>query len=210
MKEEETLEPTWVHSSCFQGAARRGRRSPNQAGQDPGVQAPVTFQFLVEGGVGMYSSSDSKRFCSLVSLGSLNRVIKLCWKNRPRGPVQPSHRGFHEAPWWALSQMQTFFQALCRGGRGLPELVLKEGWGVWEGTVRAAVRLGRGVPSPPLGEAGRSWSLPVPYSPCGCPASQGTPWSAEGRSAHGGAAPWQSEAFFVILSILSLLHQESL
>ena len=78
MKEEETLEPTWVHSSCFQGAARRGRRSPNQAGQDPGVQAPVTFQFLVEGGVGMYSSSDSKRFCSLVSLGSLNRVIKLC------------------------------------------------------------------------------------------------------------------------------------
>ena len=76
--------------------------------------------------------------------------------------------------------------------------------------MRAAVTLGRGVPSLPLGEAGRSWSLPVPYSPCGCPASQGTPRSAEGLSAHGGAAFLQREAFFVILSILSLLHHESL
>lgn len=80
MKEEETLEPTWVHSSCFQGAAWSGRRSPGQAGQDPGVQAAgaCDLSVLGRGGVGMYSSSDSKRFCSLVSLGSLNRVIKLC------------------------------------------------------------------------------------------------------------------------------------
>ena len=31
--------------------------------------------------------------------------------------------------------------------------------------MRAAVTLGRGVPSPPLGEAGRSWSLPVRTHP---------------------------------------------
>ena len=41
--------------------------------------------------------------------------------------------------------------------------------------------------------------------PARCPAPQGLPWSAEGPSAHGGAASLQREAFFFFLFLKSSL-----
>lgn len=46
---KERSKPTWVHSSCFQGAVQNGRRRPGQAGQDPGVQAPGACDLSVLG-----------------------------------------------------------------------------------------------------------------------------------------------------------------